>query len=275
MNENNFSGNQNILELKGVTQVYKAEGKPDFVLFDNFDFAVEDKVGVGQIVALMGESGCGKSTLLQYLTNLKKPSSGEIFFDGRPLTPQDTIPMVFQMTAGSSTLEWYSVLENVALPLRLKGVSKAEANEKAMEMIRVVGLEGHEQKFAKSPLLSGGQLQRVAIARSLVANPKILILDEPFSALDSANRVKMQYFLIDLFKSSELKGLNPTIVIVTHDAREAVFLAQDIIIMGSGPGHIKEHIKVGFGERNKALRSSGEYLKLSAYVENAVDSEAL
>lgn len=269
---NNYSGSSNILELKKVTQVYKTEGKPDFTLFNELDFAIEDKVGAGQIVAVMGESGCGKSTILRYLTGLQTPTSGEICYHGRPLTSKDTIPMVFQMTAGPSTLEWYTVLQNVALPLILKGVSKAEANERAMEMIKVVGLEGHEGKYAKSPLLSGGQLQRVAIARSLVANPEILILDEPFSALDSANRLRMQYFLSDLFKSSELKNLNPTIILVTHDAREAVFLAHDILVMGANPGHVKEHIKVNFDKRDKALRLSDDFLKLAAYVENVVES---
>ena len=104
--------------------------------------------------------------------------------------------MVFQQY---SSLEWFSVLQNVALPLTLKGVSKKQAQEQAMEMIKVVGLEGHENKFAKMPQLSGGQLQRVAIARSLVANPNMLLLDEPYGALDGFTRAKMQFFLAGYF----------------------------------------------------------------------------
>jgi NitT/TauT family transport system ATP-binding protein len=122
--------------------------------------------------------------------------------------------MVFQQY---SSLEWFSVLTNVALPLILKGVSKKEAEEKAMEMIKVVGLEGHENKFAKMPQLSGGQLQRVAIARCLVANPNMLMLDEPYGALDGFTRAKMQFFLLDIFQKRELADLNPTVVLVTHD----------------------------------------------------------
>src|SRR4029077_6844127 len=137
---------------------------------------------------------------------------GQVLVGGKPLTGDESIPMVFQ---AYSSLEWYSVLDNVALPLTLKGVAKKEAHEKAMEMIKVVGLEGHENKYAKAPQLSGGQLQRVAIARSLVANTNMLLLDEPFGALDGFTRAKMQFFLLDLFQKSEVASLNPTVVLVT------------------------------------------------------------
>jgi NitT/TauT family transport system ATP-binding protein len=176
-------------------------------------------MNIGQSIAIMGESGCGKSTILRYFTGLQTPTSGEICLAGKPITPQDTIPMVFQMP---SSLEWYSVLKNVALPLLIKGTPKKIA--------------------------------------------------EPFSALDSANRTKMQFFLADLYRKSEFQNLNPTIILVTHDAREAVFLASDIFIMGTNPGHVKEHIKVGFGERNTELRRSEEFLKLVAYVDAAVEN---
>jgi NitT/TauT family transport system ATP-binding protein len=249
----------NVIEFKNITQVYKDKDGKDYALFDNLSFSVEDKPDVGQFAALMGESGCGKSTILRYLTQLQKPTSGEIFVDGKPITPQMTIPMVFQ-NATASTLEWYSVLDNVALPLTLKGVAKKEAHERAMEMIKVVGLEGHEKKFAKHPLLSGGQLQRVSIARSLVANPNMIVMDEPFSALDTTNRRKMQYFLIDMFKRAEAAGFNPTILMVTHDEREAVFLADEIFIMGGKPSSIKEHIKLDFPVRDTEFRTSQVFL---------------
>lgn len=274
MTSNNYSGAANVLELKNINQVYKNSGKPDFVLFNDFNFAIADKHDAGQAIAIMGESGCGKSTVLRYFCNLQKPTSGEIFYNGQALKPTDTIPMVFQMTAGPSTLEWFTVLENVALPLILKNVPRKEAHERAMELIKIVGLEGHEYKYAKVPTLSGGQLQRVAIARSLVANPSILTLDEPFSALDSKNRAKMQFFLADLFKNSEFQNLNPTTIMVTHDPKEAVFLASDIYIMGTNPGHIKEHIKTpNWGEKNAALRASKEFLELVAYVDNASEND--
>lgn len=265
---NNHSGSRNVLELKDIVQKYK-KTDGEFVLFDHFNFAIEDVAEKGQFIALMGESGCGKSTLLRYFTGLQKPTSGEILFQDKPLLPSDTIPMVFQMP---SSLEWYSVLYNVALPLILKGKSQQEAESVAMEMIKIVGLEGHEKKFAQYPLLSGGQLQRVAIARSLVANPTMLTMDEPFSALDASNRRKMQNFLADIFLNSETNNLNPTVILVTHDAREAAFLANDIFIMGTNPGRIKEHIKVDFSRRDDEVRKSREYLELVGFIEDKIEN---
>jgi NitT/TauT family transport system ATP-binding protein len=259
----------NSVEFKNVTQVYKDKSGKDFVLFDNLSFVIEDKPNKGQFAVLMGESGCGKSTLLRYLTQLQKPTSGEIYVNNQLITPELTIPMVFQ-NANASTLEWYSVLDNVALPLILKGVPKKEAHERAMEMIKIVGLEAHYHKFAKHPLLSGGQLQRVSIARSLVANPNMIVMDEPFSALDTTNRRKMQYFLIEMFKRAELAGLNPTILMVTHDEREAVFLADEIFILGGSPSCIKNHIKVDFPERNSDLRKNQTFLDAVTQLENLV-----
>jgi NitT/TauT family transport system ATP-binding protein len=254
------------VEFKNITQVYTDKNGNEYRLFDNLSFAVEDLTDKGQFATIMGESGCGKSTLLRYLTQLQTPTSGTILVNGKPIDKTVVIPMVFQ-NATASTLEWYSVLDNVSLPLIMKGVDKAEAKEKAMDMIRIVGLDGHEHKFAKHPLLSGGQLQRVSIARSLVANPNMIVMDEPFSALDTTNRRKMQYFLIDMIKRAESAGLNPTIIMVTHDEREAMFLSDEIFILGGKPSHIKNHVKVGFNERNTSLRNSKEFIDSVSHLE--------
>lgn len=267
--KSNYSGSQNILELKNITQVYEGKNST-FTLFDGLDFAMEDAIDKGQFIVLMGESGCGKSTVLRYLSGLQKPTSGEILIAGKVLTASDTIPMVFQMP---SSLEWFSVKKNVALPLILKGIPENEAYERAMEMIKIVGLEGHEDKFAKYPLLSGGQLQRVAIARSLVANPNMLLMDEPFSALDATNRKRMQLFLSDIFQKSEVANLNPTVILVTHDAREAAFLANDIFIMGANPGCIKDHIRVDLPSyRDPQLRKSPQFNELVSFIEDKIDN---
>ena len=145
--------------------------------------------------------------------------------------------MIFQQY---SSFPWKTVLENVALPLIMSGVSKEEAFDKAATMIRTVGLGGHENKWAKYPLLSGGQLQRVAIARNLVASPDILLMDEPFGALDIATRTNMQQTLLGLYYSVP----NATIIFVTHDISEAVLLSDRIYIMKARPGDIYKVIDI-------------------------------
>jgi NitT/TauT family transport system ATP-binding protein len=259
-----------ILELKGIHQTYfDPKTKKDFVVFNDFNLSIEDYPNMGQFIVIMGKSGCGKSTLLRYWTGLQKPTSGEVLVGGKPIGKNQSIPMVFQQY---SSLEWFSVLKNVALPLILKGVSEREANEKAMEMIKVVGLEGHENKFAKIPQLSGGQLQRVAIARSLVANPNMLLLDEPYGALDGFTRAKMQFFLLDLFQKSELANSNPTVVLVTHDPREAVLLGNDIYIMDSDPGRIIKHIKPDLPDhRDRSIRKESRFIEIVSYIEDVME----
>lgn len=175
--------------------------------------------------------------------------------------------MVFQQY---TSFEWKTVLQNVALPLILKGIDKAEANHKAMEMIKIVGLAGHENKWAKYPILSGGQLQRVAIARNLVVNPQILLMDEPFGALDTVTRKQIQVFLRSIFENAKI---DPTIVFVTHSESEAVFLSTDIIILDSGPASIRHHLKIELPEqRNDSVRYSTEFTdyvnKLGALMED-------
>lgn len=259
-----------VLELRGIHQKYFDEKtQKDFVVFDNFNLAVEDYPNIGQFVVIMGKSGCGKSTLLRYWTGLQKPSSGDVLINGNPITDNQSIPMVFQQY---SSLEWFSVLDNVALPLTLKGMAKSQAREQAMEMIKVVGLEGHENKFAKMPQLSGGQLQRVAIARSLVANPNMLLLDEPYGALDGFTRAKMQFFLLDIFQKRELAAQNPTVVLVTHDPREAVLLGHDIYIMDANPGRIVKHIKPDLPEqRDRSIRKDPRFIEIVSYIEDVME----
>jgi NitT/TauT family transport system ATP-binding protein len=262
-----------VLELRNIRQTYFDEkNQKDFVVFDNFSLSVEDYEKQGQFVVIMGKSGCGKSTLLRYWTGLQKPTSGEVLINGKPINDKQSIPMVFQQY---SSLEWYTVLENVALPLTLKGVNKKEAHEKAMEMIKVVGLEGHENKFAKTPQLSGGQLQRVAIARSLVANPSMILLDEPFGALDGFTRAKMQFFLLELFQKSEVADLNPTVILVTHDPREAVLLGNDIYIMDADPGRVIKHLKPELpDQRNRSIRKDTRFVEIVSYVEDVMEGNA-
>jgi NitT/TauT family transport system ATP-binding protein len=242
-----------IINLVNINQVY-SDHTPANVVFKDFNLDIKDIKDYGQFITIMGKSGCGKSTLLRYISGLQVPTSGDVYIYGKKRTDKDRIPMVFQQY---TSFEWKTVLENVALPLVLKGVNKSEANDKAMEMIKIVGLAGHENKWAKYPILSGGQLQRVAIARNLVVNPQILLMDEPFGALDTVTRKQIQCFLRNIFENAKI---DPTIVFVTHSESEAVFLSSDIIILDSGPASIKHHIKVDLPKkRDDSVRYSNDF----------------
>lgn len=255
-----------VINLVNISQVY-SEHNPPNVVFKDFNLDIKDIKDRGQFITIMGKSGCGKSTLLRYISGLQEPTSGDVYIYGKKRTSKDRIPMVFQQY---TSFEWKTVLQNVALPLILKGVDKQEANAKALEMIKVVGLAGHEDKWAKYPILSGGQLQRVAIARNLVVNPQILLMDEPFGALDTVTRKQIQLFLRSIFEKAKL---DPTVVFVTHSESEAVFLSSDIYILDSGPATIRHKMKIDLPEiRDDSVRYSTEFTdyvnKLGALLED-------
>lgn len=255
-----------VINLVNITQIY-SEHTPANIVFKDFNLDIKDISDKGQFITIMGKSGCGKSTLLRYISGLQEPTSGDVYIYGKKRTSKDRIPMVFQQY---TSFEWKTVLENVALPLILKGVDKQEANARAMEMIKVVGLNGHESKWAKYPILSGGQLQRVAIARNLVVNPQILLMDEPFGALDTVTRKQIQLFLRSIFEKAKI---DPTVIFVTHSESEAVFLSSDIIILDSGPANIRHMMKIELPEiRDDSVRYSTEFTeyvnKLGALLED-------
>lgn len=251
-----------IINLKNINQVYKDKNGKDFTLFNNFNFDIKDIKNDNQFVSLLGKSGCGKSTILRYIAGLQEPTSGEIHICGKTKTENDRIPMIFQQY---SSLPWKTVIENVALPLIIKKINKTEAYDRAEAMIKTVGLVGHENKWATYPRLSGGQLQRVAIARSLVSNPQILLLDEPFSALDIKNRTELQNVLLKLNNSQDI---DVTFILVTHDIREAVFLSNRLYIMKANPGEIyQEHI-INLGvDRDQSIKYTPEYINYVQTVE--------
>lgn len=250
----------NIIDLRGIGQSY--DGGQNWIIKD-LDFLVEDKPDQGQFVVILGMSGCGKSTLLRYMAGLQDPTEGSVLIKGKSIKETERVCMVFQQY---SSLPWLTVLENVGLALKYKGVSKSEIDEKAMELIKLVGLEGHEQKFAQYPILSGGQLQRIAIARSLLANPNILLMDEPFGALDIRTRLQMQDLLTSIWRKFE-----STIIFVTHDISEAVYLADDIYVMKSAPSRIVAHIDVDLPiERTRHTKRDPHYVELVHKVEDTM-----
>ncbi|MEL6945613.1 MAG: ABC transporter ATP-binding protein, partial [Bacteroidota bacterium] len=243
---------KNIIELQNISQSY--DGGESFIIKD-LSFLVEDKPAQGQFVVLMGMSGCGKSTVLRYIAGLQQPTTGTVMVNGKSIDSSQRVSMVFQRY---SSLPWMTVLDNVALALKYKGISKKEREEKAREMIELVGLAGHEDKFAQYPTLSGGQLQRIAIARSMIANPDILLMDEPFGALDVNTRLQMQDLLLDLWHK-----FHPTIVFVTHDISEAIYLGDDVYIMKSPPSKVVEHLHVDLPfERNRNTKREPRFMQL-------------
>jgi NitT/TauT family transport system ATP-binding protein len=249
---------KNVIELRGISQSY--DGGKSYIMKD-LDFLVEDKPGQGQFVVILGMSGSGKSTILRYIAGLQSPTDGVVNIEGKPVSRENRAGMVFQQY---SSLPWMSVLDNVGLALRYQGVDKKERDAKAMEMIEMVGLTGHEQKYAQYPSLSGGQLQRVAIARSLLANSKVLLMDEPFGALDIRTRLQMQDMLEDIW----LK-FHPTIIFVTHDISEAVYLGDDVYILSSPPAQFVEHIHIDLPfNRTRETKRNPRYIELVQEVED-------
>jgi NitT/TauT family transport system ATP-binding protein len=248
----------NIIELKNISHSY--DGGKSWTIQD-LNFLIENKVGQGEFAVIMGMSGSGKSTLLRYIAGLQQPTKGEIFLRNKPVSEENRVSMVFQ---NYSSLPWMSVLENVGLGLQYKNVSKKERDERAMEMLQKVGLDGHQHKYAQYPTLSGGQLQRVAIARSLLANPEILLMDEPFGALDITTRLQMQDLLCQIWSE-----FHPTVIFVTHDVSEAVYLADDIYILKHAPACIVEHIHIDLPlDRSRELKRDNRFIHLVHEVED-------
>ncbi len=254
MEDTNF---ENIIELRNIQQTYNG-GKT--VILQDLDFLIENKPAQGEFAVILGPSGCGKSTVLRYIAGLQKPTAGEILINGKPKDEAQRISMVFQRY---SSLPWMSVLDNVSLALKFQGISKSERDERAMEFIQLVGLDGHEHKFAQYPTLSGGQMQRVAIARSLISNPEIILMDEPFGALDINTRLQMQDLLADIWTK-----FNSTIVFVTHDIQEAVYLGDDIFIMKKAPSKFVKQINIDLPlERNSDTKREKHFIELVQFVE--------
>jgi len=228
---------------------------------------VDYQVQENDFITILGPSGCGKSTLLRIIAGLDSPTQGEVWLDGQRVEgPGADRGMVFQ----SYTLfPWLTVEQNIRFGLQERGIGAAQQKERSDYFINKVGLRGFERHFPRQ--LSGGMQQRTAIARSLANDPKILLMDEPFGALDNQTRVMMQELLLNIWEASR-----KTVLFVTHDIDEAIFMANKVAIFSARPGRIKTEVPVNFPHpRDYTLKTSPEFMAIKAQVTGEIRSETL
>ena len=235
------------LEIENLTKEFPSRHGPTVAL-SNVDLTV----GEGELVTIVGASGCGKSTLLEIIAGFTEPTSGQVLLDGEPIVgPGPDRGLVFQ---SYSLYPWRTVHDNVAFGLELGGMSRVQVEDRVGYYLDVMNLT----KFAGAlpSQLSGGMRQRTAIARSLATDPEVLLLDEPFGALDAQTRFVMQDFLLHIWEET-----HKTILLVTHDVEEAIYLSQRIYAFSSHPGRVKRELSVGLGtDRDRSIRRDSLFL---------------
>ncbi|HDU5748971.1 TPA: taurine ABC transporter ATP-binding subunit [Klebsiella pneumoniae subsp. pneumoniae] len=216
----------------------------------------------GELLVVLGPSGCGKTTLLNLIAGFVPYQHGSITLEGQRVTgPGAERGVVFQ---NEGLLPWRNVQDNVALGLQLAGVDKAQRRQAAAQMLKKVGLEGAEKRFIWQ--LSGGQRQRVGIARALAANPQLLLLDEPFGALDAFTREQMQTLLLKLWHET-----GKQVLLITHDIEEAIFMATELVLLSPGPGRVVERLPLDFsrrfvaGESCRSIKSDPRFIEQREY----------
>ena len=240
------------IEIQDATKIYEKPGgfrssKESFTALDHISLQIEK----GEFICLLGPSGCGKTTLMNSIAGFETLTEGSITIDGQKVkAPSEKYVTIFQ---NYGLLPWRTVEKNVELGLETLKVPKQERKQIAMKYLQLVGLENFAKRHPAQ--LSGGQQQRVAIARGLAFDPEILFMDEPFGALDAITRYKLQDDLLHITKSQ-----NKTVIFVTHDIDEAVFLADKIVVMSPNPGRIKAVIPIGLGSHRD--RTGGDFLQL-------------
>jgi ABC-type nitrate/sulfonate/bicarbonate transport system ATPase subunit len=250
------------LHIHNVSKIYRSDGQ-EVLAIDEIDLKIKNK----EFATILGPSGCGKSTLLRIVAGLIKPTKGIVRLDGNVISrPGQDRGMVFQ----SYTLfPWLTVKENIQFGLEISGMPKAEQEQIAQEFVEKVGLRGFEKSYPKG--LSGGMKQRVAIARALANNPAILLLDEPFGALDAQTRALMQELLTQIWEE-----LHKTILFVTHDVEEAIFLSDRVFIMTARPGKIKAEIDIPLERpRSYEIKATESFLNLKRQALALIREEAI
>ena len=250
------------LEIKEVGKVFKTK-KGETTALEKTSFSIEE----GEFVTILGPSGCGKSTVLRIVAGLEEATSGQVLLDGQEIHgPGPDRGMVFQ----SYTLfPWLSVKDNITFGLKLKGVSQKERDDIAGHYLQLIGLEGFENHFPIQ--LSGGMKQRVAIARALANDPKILLMDEPFGALDAQTRNIMQEVLLKAWEESK-----KTILFITHDVDESIFLADSVYVMTARPGRLKKRIPIALERpRDFSVKASAQFTEYKEELLSLIRDETL
>lgn len=243
-----------LIQIQSVTKTFP---RPDtggsFTVLEELTLTVNP----GEVVALLGRSGSGKSTLLRAVAGLLKPTKGQVISSGRPVRgPNEDVAMVFQSFA---LLPWLTVIENVELGLEHQKLDRKEARKRASEALRLVGLDGFEKAYPKE--LSGGMQQRVGFARAFVVRPRLMLLDEPFSALDVLTAENLRGEIDDLWQAGNFPA--ESIIIVTHNIEEAIMMADRLVVMSSNPGKIRGELRVTLPrprERNAAFRTMADHV---------------
>jgi len=255
------------LRVAGVEKVYQAR-QGEVHALSNINLTI----GRGEFISLVGRSGCGKTTLLRILSGLLPPSSGTVEADGAPIWRGNKrndeafrhFGLVFQ---DANLFPWYTVSDNIALPLKLRGVGKRERRARASELCELVGLPGFEKAYPRE--LSGGMRQRAAIARALSYDPTILLMDEPFGALDALTRDKMNLELQNIHAHA-----GATVVFVTHSISEAVFLADRVVLLSPRPGRIRSVTPVGVPRpRSLDTESDADFQSVVRELRHQLDEE--
>ena len=258
-----MEANKSKIAVRNVAKSFPSADDKRVDALQNINFEVEDAFSregrdIGELRVLLGPSGCGKSTLLRLIAGLDRPDSGEILVNDQPVYgPGKDRGMVFQKY---TSFPWLTVAHNIAYGLKINGVPPERCKETVAQLIQAIGLSGFENAYPET--LSGGMQQRVAIARTLAVRPAVILMDEPFGALDAQTRSDMQQLLLRIWGETA-----STILFVTHDVEEAIYLADRIFIMSAHPGTIVEDVQVPFDRpRNLELKQRNEFHDLQSYV---------